>query len=535
MKRKNLKSGDAIPIDDKLFFVVVKPFEMQKDSHYDDDYSYYNVDDVIVINDNERCAKSFLDFLEHNCQLVVGEGRMLLYTKKYSNACVGDVYEGGSYKKRFFYIVEKEQQRILENLNLRVDDCYWALESHIQNMIGELCDVSNTMDISVGLCGEVLFIYNDYDDDGFLNICRKATPEEVQLLNSYVEKKHKEYRERFAEERRRREEARIRCYEENKNNPEMYPGVAGNYKQTLYIKGAKAVPEKEYSLGQIKEFFETLLNCNISEELKKNMIFYGGTIPYLMCDEKQEVRKFGDVDIFLPVWWMDRLRIELGPYIKYVYDSMTLTKVAKLTVKGKKVQAPWLDWDEEVESYNEFNARLREAERRAEEKSKYQDYGFKAVLFGINISVFPLYDWTFDDGTIGVCAKSFKIGKEEGAWKFLLNTVVSKGITISDFYDEVLICGHVIHVAKPEYTIASKKNAIRFGYLLRRETDEADLKYIIEHSDILGIDEEKVRFFMDNIPDYGVSHVFRISRSFDVSTWTPEQYKYVAMSSDKPS
>ena len=78
MKRKNLKSGDAIPIDDKLFFVVVKPFEMQKDLHYDDDYSYYKVDDVIVINDSERCAKSFLDFLEHNCQVVVGEGRMLL-------------------------------------------------------------------------------------------------------------------------------------------------------------------------------------------------------------------------------------------------------------------------------------------------------------------------------------------------------------------------------------------------------------------------------------------------------------------------
>mgnify|MGYP000820492651 FL=1 len=171
----------------------------------------------------------------------------------------------------------------------------------------------------------------------------------------------------------------------------------------------------------------------------------------------------------------------------------------------------------------------------AEKNAIYQDYGFKAILFGINISVFPLYDWAFVDGNIGVCAKSFRISKEKGDWNFLLNTIVSKGITINDFYNEVCILGHNVRATKTEYTIASKRNAVKFGYVLRKDTDETDLRYIETHSSELGIDESQVELFMQNIPDYGVSHVYRITRSGDANEMSSEAYKHIVTGNDKPS
>ncbi len=533
MAERKLKSGDAIPIDGRLYYEVVKPFEKQGDS-FDDDYSYYKVGDIIAIYPDAEYTESFMDFIRGNCRGADTEKEKVeFFNRRYSNACVGKVYESGSYKARFFYIVEREKERLLEVFYSDRVNCFWALDYHIREMIGEMCDIEDTMDTSIGFTGDILFIYDENPHDGYLKIGRKATPEEVQLLNEFVNKKHAEYRERFGAEERLRQLRRQVDYQENKSNPNMYPGVAGNFRQTLYKNSGKLVPEKRHSFEQIKSFFEALLESSISEGLKESMIFYGGTIPYLLCDEKKKTRKFGDVDIFVPVHLMQRLREEV--YFEYVYDSMELTRAARLTAKGGRVDVPWLDWDESEESDAEFDARVRRAERRALDTSTYQDYGFKAVLYGVNVSVFPLYDWKFEDGTIGVCAKSFKIGQEEGDWKFLLNTIVSKGITVADFSKSVTLFGHTVRVAKPEYTVASKINAIRFGYIMRRETDMRDLQYILEHKDELEIDENEVKFFMESIPDYGVSCAYRISRSFKVSFWTGQEYKYVAMSSSKPS
>ena len=134
-----------------------------------------------------------------------------------------------------------------------------------------------------------------------------------------------------------------------------------------------------------------------------------------------------------------------------------------------------------------------------------------------------------------MCAKSFRISREVGDWNFLLNTIVSKGITIDDFYDKVCILGNNSRIAKIEYTIASKRNAVRFGYVLRKDTDEADLRYIETHSSELGINESQVELFMENIPDYGVSHVYRITRTGDANEMSSEAYKHVVTRNDKPS
>lgn len=232
---------------------------------------------------------------------------------------------------------------------------------------------------------------------------------------------------------------------------------------------------------------------------------------------------------------MQRFRYELRNELKFIYDSIEITRRVKLTPKGFRVKRPELWWDEEYESYEEYTRRLALADKEVESEAVYQDYGFKAVLFGINISVFPLYDWIFEDGSIGVCAKSFRLSKEKGDWNFLINTIVSKGISINDLFNEVSILGHNARTVKTEYTIASKRNAIRFGYILRKDTDEADLEFIEAHRSELGIDETQVEFFMNNIPDYGISYVYRISRAYDASNMSPEAYKHIVTRNDKPS
>lgn len=540
MKRKTyLKTGDVVPVEHDLYFVVEKPFVKSDSTDEDEDYSFYQVGEPIVIGANrlESYVPSFKDFLNNNCRHATDEEISSIYNEKYSNASVGDVYKDGSYSIRHFLIVESNIDKLLEKFDMDIDNCYWALRSEMKDLIGELCGTTDIWSIAIGNYNGVLFLFTNYEEDkSLLNISRKATPEETAQLGQYVFQVQEEYRRKYEEERRKKEEAKAKIYELNKSNPEYFPGAGGNYKQILLEEGKKVVPEKDYSLEQIKNFYHTLLSFEgLSNEVKNSIIFYGGTIAYILCNESGKTRKFGDVDIFIPVSMMQRFRYELRNELKFIYDSIEITRRVKLTPKGFRVKRPDLWWDEEYESYNEYTRRLALAEKEVESEAVYQDYGFKAVLFGINISVFPLYDWIFEDGSIGVCAKSFRLSKEKGDWNFLINTIVSKGISINDLFNEVSILGHNARTVKTEYTIASKRNAIRFGYILRKDTDEADLEFIEAHRNELGIDETQVEFFMNNIPDYGISYVYRISRAYDASNMSPEAYKHIVTRNDKPS
>ena len=542
MKRSiNRKTGDAVPVERNLYFVVEKPFVRSDTTDEDEDYSFYKVGDPIVVEARslERYVASYRDFLNNNCRVATDEEISGVYNELYSNARVGNVYDDGSYGIRHFFVVESNLSELWEKFNMEKDNCYWALRSEMSNLISKLCDSDSIWSVCIGSYKGMMFLFTDYADEehkALLKISRKATQEEATELSHYVFQVQEGYRKKFEEERRKEEEAKAKIYEANKSKPEYFPGVGGNYKQILLEEGKKVVAEKEYSLAQIKSFYQTLLSFDgLSDEVKRNIIFYGGTIPYVLCNESGNTRKFGDVDIFLPVDMMQRFRYELRRELDYFYDSIDITRRVRLTAKGFRVKSPNLWWDEDYESYTEFSRRRSLAEMEAEENAIYQDYGFKAVLFGINISVFPLYDWTFEDGSIGVCAKSFRLSKEEGDWNFLLNTIVSKGITIDNFYNEEYILGYNARVVKTEYTIASKRNAIRFGFILRKDTDEADLKYIEAHSRELDIDESQVEFFMKNIPDYGISYVYRITRGNDANQMSPEAYKHVVTRNDKPS
>lgn len=541
-KNINRKTGDVVPVERNLYFLVEKPFVRSDTTVEEEDYSFYKVGDPIVIEARslERYVSSFTDFLNNNCRKATVDEMSAIYENLYSNARVGDVYDDGSYQIRRFFIVESYFDELWKKFDFKNENCLWYTNMELQDLIINLCEYEHVViDVCIGYYKEKLFLFTNLDDkdnESLLKICRRATSEESAELSAYVKEMQDEYHKKFEYERRKKEEEKAKIYEANKNNPEYFPGVRGNYKQVLLEEGKKVIPEKEYSLAQIKSFYHSLLSfAGLSDEVKSSIIFYGGTIPYILCNESGNTRKFGDVDIFMPVSMMQRFRYELRHELDYIYDSIELTRRIGLTAKGFRVKSPLLWWDKESESYEQFERRRGLAEMEAEKNAIYQDYGFKAILFGINISVFPLYDWAFVDGNIGVCAKSFRISKEKGDWNFLLNTIVSKGITINDFYNEVCILGHNVRATKTEYTIASKRNAVKFGYVLRKDTDEADLRYIETHSSELGIDESQVELFMQNIPDYGVSHVYRITRSGDANEMSSEAYKHIVTRNDKPS
>lgn len=541
-KNINRKTGDVVPVERNLYFLVEKPFVRSDTTVEEEDYSFYKVGDPIVIEARslERYVSSFTDFLNNNCRKATVDEMSAIYEDLYSNARVGDVYDDGSYQIRRFFIVESYFDELWKKFDFKNENCLWYTNMELQDLIINLCEYEHVViDVCIGYYKEKLFLFTNLDDkdnESLLKICRRATSEESAELSAYVKEMQDGYHKKFEYERRKKEEAKAKIYEANKNNPEYFPGVRGNYKQVLLEEGKKVIPEKEYSLAQIKSFYHSLLSfAGLSDEVKSSIIFYGGTIPYILCNESGNTRKFGDVDIFMPVSMMQRFRYELRHELDYIYDSIELTRRIGLTAKGFRVKSPLLWWDKESESYEQFERRRGLAEMEAEKNAIYQDYGFKAILFGINISVFPLYDWAFVDGNIGVCAKSFRISKEKGDWNFLLNTIVSKGITINDFYNEVCILGHNVRATKTEYTIASKRNAVKFGYVLRKDTDEADLRYIETHSSELGIDESQVELFMQNIPDYGVSHVYRITRSGDANEMSSEAYKHIVTRNDKPS
>lgn len=538
----NRKTGDVVPVERNVYFIVEKTFMKSETIDEEEDYSFYKVGDPIVIPYGrlDRYVPSFIEFLNNNCKKATIDERTDIYNDLYSNARVGDVYEDGSYQVLHFFIVESHFDELWEKFDLKNENCLGHINMELEDLIIKLCEYKFcTIDVCIGYYKEKLFLFTQFDDmdnESLLKICRKATLEESAELSIYVKNTRDGYKKKIEEELRKKEERKAKIYEENKSNPEYFSGVGGNYKQVLLEEGKQVISEKEYSLDQIKNFYQNLLSfAGLSDEVKNSIIFYGGTLPYVLCNESKSIRKFGDVDIFLPVSMMQRFRDELRMELNYTYDSIKLTRRIGLTAKGFRVKKPFSYWDSERESYEEYTNKLRLAEMEEKDNNIYQDYGFKAALFGINISVFPLYNWTFEDGNIGVCAKSFRISKEEGDWNFLLNTVVSKGITIDDFYNEVYILGHNAKAVKTEYTIASKHNAIKFGYLLRKDTDETDLKYIEAHSSELGINKGEVEFFTNNIPDYGISYVYRITRSGNANVMSPEEYKYIVTRNDKPS
>lgn len=539
-----IKVGDKVPKDKYAYFVVQTEQKPKKDKNNWEDYSNYKKGQTIIVQQRDIEAEiggyvqSFRDFLQNNCRTAIPEETDMMYQDEFSNAIVSDVYDDGSYGISYYYVPTID----LDILSIVNEQDYWTKyrkKKDFFKKIGLGDSVSDTTGFRLDEKGQ--FIQKEYfgSSKKILKTCRKATPEEAKQFNDEVTEMWRIRREQQRLEEEAKEKAKQERYEANKNNAEYFPGSCGNYKQVIINKNGKIDETKLYDLYTIKQFYDELIKSDkIDKALLEKLVLYGGTVPYIMLDTKDETRKFGDVDIFIPIENMAMFRqcIMGKSYFNMTFDSMNLTRSAGLRAEGSKMfSQPWFMGDSsDMSSYNEYERRVARARDEHRSETVYQDYGFKGSLFDVNISVFPIYQWD-KNNALDICAKSFRVGKEEGDNKFLLNTVVTHNTPTSSFSRLVEMCGGVIGTANLEYTIASKRSAINHGYLLRQETDLRDLEFIEQNKARLSINDSLVQHYEENIPDYGIAKVYRITRSNEVQEYTPEEYRHIVTRNHKPS
>ncbi len=531
-----MKIGDRVPKEDYVYYVVqsLNNEEKQKNEYT----KVHKIGDKIIAmkkdltRDVGGYEQSFRDFLKDYCRLATEEEKNEMYEDEFSNARVLDVYDDGSYTICFYYVPIKDLK--LEEYIMKID---WWEKSLAKSKIFENMGMEFE---NYEIDDDGNFIYKRFHKgtDKILKYCRKTTLEETETFNKSLAHQQQMKREKYLEEQRIKEQERLERYNKHKNDANYYPGSCGNYNQVLV--DTKGIPEtsKLYDLYTIRQFYNELIcSRKIDQQLLEQIMVYGGTVPYILFNTKEDTRKFGDVDIFVPVENMEKFRDTLFDkrYFAMKFDSMDLTRKAGLTIKGQHINVPLFMGDaDDMESYNAYQGMLSEYMEEAQSHLVYQDYGFKGTLFGIPISVFPIYQWN-KDNKLDICAKSFRVGREEGDAKYLLNTIVTHNTPITSFSKLVEMYGGKIGIANLEYTIASKESAIQHGYLLRQESDLKDLEFIRRNKGLFHIDDDLVQHYEENIPDYGIAKVYRITRSYKVSELTPEEYRNVVTRNDKPS
>ena len=340
------------------------------------------------------------------------------------------------------------------------------------------------------------------------------------------------------------EEERIelqKLYESKKNNPSYFPGVNGHFVHN--DNESKNLEKEKYTLLQIKEFYQKLKTLN--PDIVKEMCFYGGTIPYILNDAS-ESRDFGDIDIFVPVPQMEKLRGELAKQDSFemICDSKPLAQFCHLTSKIQKKSTELVDKNQQTNEFlglmlnamttpqgediidvdqngNAYNPFEEFFSRTRPYYNKTQDFGFKAKLFGINISVFPIYQYENN-----IMAKSFNINE---MYRFLLGVRVLNNATIDDFVRNVELYDSMFKVLPLEYTLVSKKSAVDEQYSFRLEKDREDIEYILSHKEELGIDDEKIQEILSKYPDYSISIAYKVNDNGTTSTMGGATYKELVL------
>lgn len=361
-----------------------------------------------------------------------------------------------------------------------------------------------------------------------------------KLIDNYL----KQQEEQDAKLKKEMEEKNIKLknlYESKRNNPSYFPGVNGYFVHN--DNESKNLEKERYTLEQIKEFYQKLKTLDPS--VVKEMCFYGGTIPYIL-NNASESRKFGDIDIFVPVPHMEKLREELAKQDSFemIYDSKPLAQFCHLTSRIEKKSTELVDKNEQI---NEFLGLMfnvistpqcedvinvdqdgkvyDQAEeffsRNRSYYNKIQDFGFKAKLFGINISVFPIYQYKNN-----IMAKSFNINE---MYSFLLGVKVLNNTNIDDFVKNVQLYDSLFKVLPLEYTLVSKQSAVDKEYSFRLEKDKEDVEYILSHKEELGIDDNKIQEILNNYPDYSISIAYRVNDNGTTSTMGGETYKELVL------
>lgn len=318
-------------------------------------------------------------------------------------------------------------------------------------------------------------------------------------------------------------------YESKKNDATIFPGVNGNFIHTMPPTSLLTNPN--VSIEEVREFYKRLKEINSA--ILQGMYFYGGTLPYILTNAR-DCRSFGDVDIFVPVSMMSDLREELKkqPTFRIFHDSKYYTESYNLTSRVYKKEIAKRDPIEEASQFlslitsPDINNTVDSDGKNVFEsfldsgRPYYQvpqDFGFKGSLFGINISVFPIYDYENN-----LMAKSFNI---RDMYQFLLGVRLMNNTKLSDFARSVNVFDTEVNILPLEYTIVSKESAIKEGYIKRTDKDAIDLAYIEEHKKELGISDEVIAELRKNYPDYSISVAYALEENGTVETVSGEAYR----------
>ena len=392
-------------------------------------------------------------------------------------------------------------------------------------------------------CIKYIAIINDDEDKAsrqneqkLLKICQIVPKEEAlriheEACNEY-KRKQKENHDRFFREIEEREKALDEAYQKEKNNPTLFPGTNGQFVH-VYNEDDK---KKEYSLEEIKSFFKRLKELN--PEVVKNICFYGGTIPYILTDAK-ESRSFGDIDMFVPTECMEELRKEFEKQssFKMICDSKPLAEECILSTRitkgedyvekesSEEIFKSLHNYSSRNDKYIDGNGLVHTRGNEEAEKSlpyyrKVQDFGFKANLFGINISVFPIYEFNND-----IMAKSFNIND---MYNILLGVRVINNTELKEFVKDVQLYDASFKVLPLEFTLISKQSALDGKYINRSDKDQKDLHCINEHKAELGISDERLEKIKSNYPDYSISIAYKVDGEY-TTTMGGETYKQLVL------
>lgn len=487
----------------------------------------FSTPDVAAIFYNPYWLKLF-----KNTEVIIDEEKEQLFEEDFSNAIYTKSVEDYEYsfspsiEHHYFKIKDdikvKTSEEVAEKLGLSyLGSSNFNFVRDDEGFITHICTITELYNNSNrGTEQIILRIANRVSSIEALEIHKKA-------YLDYVKKENKEREERMqkyeAEQKKLDEQ-----YQKIKNNPEIFPGVNGDF---IHTNKNSVITKQKYTLKQIKEFYQKLKTLN--PEIVKHICFYGGTIPYILSDAS-ESRDFGDVDMFVPTEYMERLRAEFRNQESFemLCDSKPYAEACMLTTRITKkstelaLQNNRTDTLDNVASslFDSFMSFMTPSEYKQDYADangivhnpltvykedqlpyyrKIQDFGFKANLFGINISVFPIYEYKND-----IMAKSFNINEKN---KFLLGVRVLNNTKLTEFIKQVNIYDSIFNILPLEYTLVSKQGAVEGSYAYRYEKDKQDVEYILSHKIELGISDEQLQEILSNYPDYSISIAYEIN------------------------
>jgi hypothetical protein len=272
----------------------------------------------------------------------------------------------------------------------------------------------------------------------------------------------------------------------------------------------------ESNFIEIMTFYNWFLTTNeIPNDLRKEAIFYGGTVPYAVLANKFKnnfnMRVFGDVDIYVELKKFKQMRelITNLSNFKMIQDSADIFTFGQNQDKTKS-------FSNEVYN-NVYN----------------KEFGFKGRIeiniplineikqHKVNVSLYPLYMEEND-----ICSRGFRFGynyKKRG--NYLLETrLLRENFSLNDFVVPSTILVKPVNIVVPEWTIASKKSAMTDNYLHRKDKDKADLDFMNIYENELNIDKEKVKKMQYSMPSYAVRSAYKIENGVVKEVLDGEDY-----------